>query len=354
MNKHFIVLCPCWVKTGGPEALHQLAFNLHQLPGVTCSIFYYGKRVPEVIQEYQSIYPVPKTEQLNQPGAHIVFPEGIAPDEIPCPSGGSRWVWWLSANRHFLMSQYMDCGHLFQSEYARQKITALGAKGLMLTDYIREIFTGKEATTVQRQPWIAYNAAKSSLAALILSRTQQFALLPIQHMEAPQVRHVLSQCKIYMDFGAHPGRDRLPREAALNGCMIITGRDGAAGNDIDIPIPDVYKISVGELPKATSHLLSLLDHYDEKISDFHPYRKCITQQRACFQQEIEALVSAVKTPHLFTTPVSIDPNLDHFLLQQEFLHREREYLNVNLANTLVDEQIKGITRHTPVNLQRFA
>jgi len=44
--------------------------------------------------------------------------------------------------------------------------------------------------------------------------------------------------KLYVDFGKHPGKDRMPREAAVHGCCIITGRRGAAGNPFDIPIPN--------------------------------------------------------------------------------------------------------------------
>ena len=45
----------------------------------------------------------------------------------------------------------------------------------------------------------------------------------------------------YIDFGPHPGMDRLPREAALAGCIVITNREGAAAHDEDVPLPPEYK-----------------------------------------------------------------------------------------------------------------
>jgi hypothetical protein len=35
--------------------------------------------------------------------------------------------------------------------------------------------------------------------------------------------------------------DRLPREAALAGCVVITNREGAAANDEDVPLPTRFK-----------------------------------------------------------------------------------------------------------------
>ena len=53
---------------------------------------------------------------------------------------------------------------------------------------------------------------------------------------------LMKKSMIYIDFGNHPGRDRIPREAVINGCIIITGRRGSSANDEDIPIDEKYKI----------------------------------------------------------------------------------------------------------------
>lgn len=345
MDKHFIVLCPGWIKTGGPEALHQLAFQLNEIAGVSCSILYYGKRSPQVIREYQALYPVPPTQELNQRGAHIVFPETFDPRHVPCPVGGSRWVWWLSANRYFPVNHYAGCGHLFQSEYARTKLLGLGVRGLMLTDYIRDYYLDEPLITAARHPWIAFNAAKSSLGALLLSRAQPFTLVPLRNMSAHEIRQTLSKCRIYMDFGTHPGRDRLPREAVLNGCMIVTGLEGAAGNKIDIPIPPVYKMSMGDLPQSTPRFNAWLDAYDHHIGDFHSYQQVVRTQKEFFRKEVASLVAAVELSSVYTRQLFIEPDADFFLLKQEILQREKDQMLSDLAASLLDEsEIEAMQR----------
>ena len=61
-------------------------------------------------------------------------------------------------------------------------------------------------------------------------------------MTEREVEDCLSQAKVYIDFGGHPGKDRIPREAALCGCCVVTGRRGAAGNDVEVPINQSYKL----------------------------------------------------------------------------------------------------------------
>ena len=47
-------------------------------------------------------------------------------------------------------------------------------------------------------------------------------------MTPEQVVDLMSESKVYIDFGNHPGKDRIPREAVINGCCVITGVRGSA------------------------------------------------------------------------------------------------------------------------------
>lgn len=62
-------------------------------------------------------------------------------------------------------------------------------------------------------------------------------------MTTQQIIKILDESMVYIDFGNHPGKDRIPREAALRNCIVMTNKSGSAANDIDIPIPAEYKFS---------------------------------------------------------------------------------------------------------------
>ncbi len=77
--------------------------------------------------------------------------------------------------------------------------------------------------------------------------------------------------KKMLDFGNHPGKDRLPREAAIPGCCIITGKCGSSGNNIDIII-DAIK--------------TCLDNYPDEFKKFEIYRKSIQEEYSLFISDI--------------------------------------------------------------------
>jgi hypothetical protein len=94
-----------------------------------------------------------------------------------------------------------------------------------------------------------------------------------------QVRRMLKQCKIYVDFGPHPGMDRLPREAALAGCCVVTNMEGAAQYKDDVPLPSKYKIQTFDVDAIHKLLLDLLENFEERSKDFDNYREWIRGQR---------------------------------------------------------------------------
>ncbi|MGB9794571.1 hypothetical protein [Caldisericum exile] len=56
-----------------------------------------------------------------------------------------------------------------------------------------------------------------------------------------EVIETLQRVKVYVDFGNHSGKNRLPREAIILGCCLITGKRESTAFFEDVPIHDEYK-----------------------------------------------------------------------------------------------------------------
>jgi hypothetical protein len=104
--------------------------------------------------------------------------------------------------------------------------------------------------TLLRDIDVVYNPAKGIhyTNEIIRRAGQTLQIVPIGkgpngqvRMTGTEVTNLLHRAKVYIDFGPHPGMDRLPREAALAGCIVLTNRDGAAGYDVDVPLPNEFK-----------------------------------------------------------------------------------------------------------------
>jgi hypothetical protein len=116
--------------------------------------------------------------------------------------------------------------------------------------------------------------------------------IPIIYMDQQHVISTLRQAKIYIDLGAHPGRDRIPREAAMHGCVVIVSFRGAARNDLDMPIPMTNKIPNGMTDEEITSLIhQYMVEYEYRIEDMNEYREWIRAAESRFAEEIQEIWS---------------------------------------------------------------
>jgi hypothetical protein len=126
---------------------------------------------------------------------------------------------------------------------------------------------------------------KKRLKKLIDATQDEILWIPLANLSREKMRLHMLLAKVYVDFGNHPGKDRIPREAAISGCCVITGKHGAAGYYEDIPIPDRYKVDDLEdvdVEAVKKLILDIFENYDERIEDFAYYREMIRGEKEKF------------------------------------------------------------------------
>lgn len=205
-------------------------------------------------------------------------------------------VWWLSVdNNHGRFTDFRrrpDILHLYQSRYARSHLLRKGAPPanvLPMTEYIpaSRVPPPGSVDTGLRDHDVLYNPSKGvHYTDLARDRCAGVGFRPIgggrdgRHgrIDPEEVTSLLLRSKVYIDFGHHPGMDRLPREAALCGCVVITNREGAAGFAEDVPIPDEYRIRTFDVDVVHDLLRRCLDEHDVRRRHFDEYREWIGGQ----------------------------------------------------------------------------
>ena len=211
-----------------------------------------------------------------------------------------RIRWALSrARRPFIFSRDLKLPvyHLYQSEYARQFLLSnrIGAeKMLPLSDYVNKTFLGYDFTQeAEREDVILYNPKKGvDFTNKLISAAPELKFEPLIGLTRDQMVERLKRCKLYIDFGHHPGKDRIPREAAALGCCILTNRRGSAANDIDVPIPEDFKIddTVTDLGEIISTIRRIMSDFHMQRARLAEYRKAIDAEPAEFDRQVEHLV----------------------------------------------------------------
>jgi hypothetical protein len=111
-----------------------------------------------------------------------------------------------------------------------------------LVDYTDPRFIAAKPVHPNRTFTIAYNPRKAgTLAKHFFDRHPDIPGCPIIGMSKDQVRDALSRTMIYVEFGRNPGNDRMPREAACVGCIVLAKAAGGSAYFEDMPLDDRFK-----------------------------------------------------------------------------------------------------------------
>lgn len=304
------ILCPAHLRTGGPEALHQLGHTLLRL-GHDVRIVYIGADlvmqtddagitvppIPDAVHPDYAAYGVPRAWRVDdQPGNAVVFPE-IWTLLLPFVKRATCLVWWLSVDNGMPSLNHMGgvdvlrsmrATHLGQSWYALDWLASHGVTGQPLFDPLSRDFHAQALAPAEpRVPRILYSPKGRDFMALLRRRAPDLDWVELSGFTSEQMRGLFRTSMLHVDFGNHPGRDRMPREAALLGCCVITGRRGSAGNDRDVPIRRRYKFQDKPvlIPWILWTIRRVLAGYDRRVGDFAAYRAVLALDQATFDAQ---------------------------------------------------------------------
>lgn len=325
------VLCPAGVKTGGTELLHQLVYQLNR-QGAKAYLVYKNnadRNITESFEEYiDSWIQIEDIEDIKE--NLLVVPEIYCPD-VKLFHEIQTAVWWLSVD-NFLSRYAGFSGHIFtkglfvgimksfwllftgkyqdrrldmkdvnlhfcQSYYAIDYIKKIGIDKkdiYYLSDYINDSYieSVEKGINVKRENIVLYNPKKGyRFTKKIIDKSPNISWVPLSNMSNNQVRSMMNKAKVYIDFGEHPGKDRIPREAAASGCCVITGKNGSAYYQEDVNIPYKFKFdrSNSSIEMILETINKCLQNYEQYVCEFHTYRQCITGEKKKFMRDIEDL-----------------------------------------------------------------
>ncbi len=319
------VLCPANLKTGGTELLHQLVYNLNRLGKRALITYYYeGKYAdydnptPVDFKCYVSEY-----ARLNSIEDHkkniLVIPE-ICIGKHRKYKRIQKILWWLSVDnykksigklnrlkrygfgswaKHLWLNDYtrrtdifsFDL-HLFQSYFAKDYIKSLGIKDeqmAYLSDYINDTYFSIPKG-IPRKDIVLYNPKKGiDFTKKIIEHSNDIEYKAIQNMSTQEVFQLMISSKVYIDFGNHPGKDRIPRESAMCGCCVITNRRGSANYHTDVPIPDDSKFTDddNDIFNIIERIKECLNNYEIKVNEYKEYRDFIRGEKQAFSASIK-------------------------------------------------------------------
>lgn len=323
-NNSVVVICPGNSVTGGPELIHQFVDSINKKGG-DAKILYYPFddkfEVPKAYLNYN--VRVCNLNEIQGQTPHFVIPE-IATRYIKELPSSDFHIWWLSVDNYFKyrngslshkfkliikkiikhpslppeIKELRTYQHWVQSYYGKEFLHSYGIESNFLSDFLNEEHLNQNVELFKKENIICYNPKKGiSITNQLINTYSNYKFVPIQNMTAKEVSELLQKSKIYIDFGNHPGKDRIPREAAMAKCVVITGKKGSAKNKYDIAVDSKYKIDEDKSDFCTVAgvlIQDVFDKFDNHLANFSDYREKIKSEKESFEQEVVGFMESIK------------------------------------------------------------
>lgn len=312
--------CIAQFATGGTELLHQLAATIISF-GIEAKIAYVGgSKKDDPVPDRFKKYNIPYAHGIKEikESDYLIVPEVMTQFlyKWRTPINCKKAIWWLSVDNYFTSIEFFkkspkyylgfkffdfneNINHLTQSEYAASFLKRNGVKKFShLSDYLGDDFLREtEFDITKKKDIIAYNPKKGIEATkeFINRSGGQFNFVALENMTPIEVRETLESAKVYIDFGHHPGKDRIPREAAMCGCCVITNIAGSAAFNEDVPIPQEYKFKspTADFDKLIKKIKNCLIDFQFEHRKFQDYREAIKKEKIQFEHDVKNLLKEI-------------------------------------------------------------
>ena len=343
-EKRYYIVCPYGLITGGPDALHQMVYYLRQI-GKDAEIAYVKTFSPKTVMSVPKPYScytesfVCFSEIKDSSDIVIICSETYIHYTTKFHKA-KIYIWWLSVDNNKIGTQlgkkslyllglplrmiihqlkYLKYGreiiknnvckkqykfknerknitHLCASYYAFDYVSSKTANDAYLCIeplsllFLKNFLAFKDNKMENRQNIVLYNPRKSQNFVRCLSNyDKSISFVPLCGFSQIELINMYKKAKLFVDFGPFPGAERMPKEAVLFGCTIITGKNGASAYYGDVPIPNDFKFNASSraIPSICKQIHFCLDKYDSICSMFNVYRETVINLENNFVKSLQ-------------------------------------------------------------------
>jgi len=267
---------------GGVESLFQLGSTINNNGGT--ALLFDSIHGHNIIPKKYSHYNVKFTNIIEDSHENwVIYPE-VWTEKIDTFTKTKNAIWWLSVdNNHNKFNRFKDSNiiHFYQSYYALNHLQKKDVYYyLPLFDFIQNEYIDTNYNIYDKKNIVCYNPAKGKhITDKIMFLNPDITFIPIINMNEYQVIETLKSSKMYIDFGSHCGRDRIPREACALGNCVITNKNGSARFFNDVCINEEYKFEDTNIDLVGKKIRNIFDNFEKHFNNFSLYRNIIKNQK---------------------------------------------------------------------------
>ena len=184
-----------------------------------------------------------------------------------------------------------DFTHISNSYYVANYCINKGAKSTyIIHNPIRDEFYEKSFDIDEKSPIILLGTKTPKLLVFLLRLFLiNYKVIQLRNMPFAQIIKLMSKSVVYADFGSNHGRDRMPREAAMLGCIVFTNTRGSFALKEDYSINKEYKIidKPANFFAIVRSIKKAARNYEAQTLDFEPFREQLRNEKMNFDSNIK-------------------------------------------------------------------
>jgi hypothetical protein len=187
--------------------------------------------------------------------------------------------------------------HMSNSFYVADFIKSKGLEYVwVLHNPVRKEFY-EFAPSPEREKCIIFGPKTSSgLIRFVNKKFPGFSCVRLKGLSAQQTIDFYRKSILFIELGSFSGRDRMPREAVLSGCVILTSRSGSAAFYQDLQLDNYYKIDTYKSYKSTliSKINDIVNDYNSHYSNMNTYLNYLKFEYAQFNNTTKEVFEKVQ------------------------------------------------------------
>ena len=186
--------------------------------------------------------------------------------------------------------------HMSNSFYAADFIKSMGVQNVfVLHNPIRQEYYNQEPSSIRLKKILFGPKTPKWVFRKIKTENADFECIRLKHIAAAEVKKLYGEAQLFVELGNFAGRDRMPREAVLSGCVILSSRNGSANYYNDLQLPDYYKINTHQ--KYTADLIektkNITGNYTSHYANMKPYVDYLIEENQNFDKVVSEIFERI-------------------------------------------------------------
>ncbi len=295
--KTIYIICPANGRSGGSEALHQLAHVLTKKKQSNLLVYVDYKTLEFVSAKTPTKfkwYHFKISNLINDDENNLVIIPETMTNYLYKIKSARKAIWWLSVDYGVWKENFKNDTilHFCQSHYALNFLLSKGVTiSYMLSDFVVtyrliSLLIRKKKNIIVYDPR-KVNSEFNEVKKII---ELNYTFKTIENLDRIRLSILLAQSDIYFDLGGNPGKDRLPREAILHHTIPIISNLGSAVNTIDFQFSTSFKLSLETPPEnICKQIIAINKQVYDTFKEYINFHTNVVNEKRIFNAEVNQI-----------------------------------------------------------------